>query len=305
MGLLWRVVMASSYEEFTSEEVWSQWLRMSQLWCNGQWLEAGDFPASPADRGVTLGLGLFETLLAMDGEPVFAGRHRARLIEGCGRLGWRPEIPDFRPVMEELLRRNHLTRSRARIRLAISGGSGDLRDLALGADHLVWMTASAAAATAQATCAHLAPWVRNERSPLAGLKCASYAENLLALEHAARLGFGECLFLNTAGQLCEAATANVFLVANGVLHTPSLASGCLPGITRGVVLELACQLGITSEEGVLRMADLLAADELFLTSATRGLIDVTRCGERAFPAGRVSRVLREAWDAATRGKICL
>jgi branched-subunit amino acid aminotransferase/4-amino-4-deoxychorismate lyase len=278
---------------------------MTQLWCNGQWLDAGDFPASPADRGVTLGLGLFETLLALDGEPVFAERHLARLLDGCGRLGWRPDLPDLRPVMEELLRLNHLGRTRSRIRLAISGGSGALRDLALGADHLVWMTASPAAVAPRAMSAHLSPWVRNERSPLAGLKCASYAENLIALQHAARLGFEECLFLNTAGHLCEAATANVFLVANGTLLTPSPACGCLPGITRGVVIELANQLGIPCEEGTLGVADLLAADALFLTSATRGLIDVARVGDRPFPAGPVSHVLREAWDAATRRKICL
>ena len=207
--------------------------------------------------------------------------------------------------MRVLIQRNDLATARARIRVAISGGSGTLCDLALGADHVVWMTATPAAASSATTSANLSPWVRNERSPLAGLKCASYAENLIALQHAARLGFEECLFLNTAGHLCEAATANVFLVANGVLLTPSPACGCLPGITRGVVIELANQLGIPCEEGTLGVADLLAADELFLTSATRGLIDVTRFGDRTFPAGPVSHVLREAWDAATRRKICL
>ena len=61
---------------------------MTQLWSNGQWLGAGDFTASPADRGLTLGLGLFETLLAMDGTPVFAERHLARLRGGCVPGRW-------------------------------------------------------------------------------------------------------------------------------------------------------------------------------------------------------------------------
>jgi branched-subunit amino acid aminotransferase/4-amino-4-deoxychorismate lyase len=135
------------------------------------------------------------------------------------------------------------------------------------------------------------------------LKCASYAGNLVALQQAARLGFEETLFLNTAGQLCEAATANVFLVKNGGLFTPSLASGCLPGITRGVVMELAEQQGIPCAEGAFFLADLQAADELFLTSSMRGVMGVARFEERFLPTGPVTRLLGEAWQAAIRRKI--
>ena len=273
---------------------------MKQLWCNGQWLEARDFTASPADRGLTLGLGLFETLLALEGEPVFSERHLARLRDGCARLGWDPPLPDLREIMREIIQQNGLATGRARIRLAITGGSGPFRDLSLGSDHRIWMTAIRAAAASSTTTANLSPWVRNERSPLAGLKCASYAENLVALEHAARLGFEETVFLNTTGCLCEAATANLFLVKNGGLSTPSTASGCLPGITRAVVLELAESQGIPSRECDLTSDALHTADEMFLTSSVRGLTDVSRFEERTFPPGPVTRALREAWTAATR-----
>ena len=273
---------------------------MTILWCNGQWLEASDFTLSPMDRGVTFGLGLFETILAMDGEPVFAERHLARLRASCEQLGWHPELPDFNNIMYQLIRRSHCTSGRARIRLAITGGSGLIHELALGPDHKICLTATAVADPPPTTTANLAPWVRNERSPLAGLKCASYAENLVALEHAARLGFEESVFLNTQGQLCEAATANLFVVRNGQLLTPSLASGCLPGITRSVVIELAGQLAIPCLQGEFTLPDLLAADECFLTSSIRGLMGVERFGERTFPPGPLTRRLREAWRAATR-----
>ncbi|MCX6865282.1 MAG: aminotransferase class IV [Verrucomicrobia bacterium] len=272
---------------------------MIQLWCNGQWLEVRDFTASPTDRGLTLGLGLFETLLALDGAPVFAERHLARLRNACERLGWQPELPDLREIMVQLLHRNDLTTGRAKIRLAITGGSGPLDDLTLGADHRVWMTAMPLAVPSPATTANLSPWVRNERSPLAGLKCAAYAENLIALEHAARLGFEETVFLNTAGRLCEAATSNIFVVKNGGLLTPSPASGCLPGITREVVLELADRLRIPCQACDLTTSDLHAADELFLTSSIRGPIEVSRFEERTFPPGKITHALREAWTAAT------
>jgi branched-subunit amino acid aminotransferase/4-amino-4-deoxychorismate lyase len=248
------------------------------------------------------GLGLFETILAVDGEPIFAERHLARLRDGCERLGWRIEIPNLREIASALIAHNDVAQGRARIRLAISGGTGTVYDLALGADHIVWMTAVPAPQPPPATTALLSPWVRNERSALAGLKCASYAENLVALEHAARLGFEETVFLNTAGHLCEAATSNLFLVKDGGIFTPSLDTGCLPGITRSVVIELAARLGIQSTECGLNTADLDAADEIFLTSSIRGLMGVSRFGERHLVPGPVTGMLRAAWEEAIQAR---
>lgn len=275
---------------------------MTRLWCNGQWLDVLDFPTSPTDRGLMHGLGLFETILAVDGRPTFVDLHLARLQAGCQRLGWQVEWPDLENIIAELITVNHLATGRARIRLSITGGSGLLQDLTLGADHLVWLTAVPAADAPPTTRVNLSPWLRNERSPLAGLKCASYAENLLALEYAARLGFEETLFLNTAGHLCEAATSNLFLVTNGRIATPSLDSGCLPGITRFVVMDLAARHGIPCEERELTRSDLDAADEIFLTSTIRGLMGVSEFRDRTFPPGPVTNLLREAWIEATLRK---
>lgn len=244
------------------------------------------------------GLGLFETILAVNGQPVFAELHVARLRASCERLGWKPAFPDFPQIMAELIQMNDLATGRARIRLAISGGSGMVHDFALGADHVIWMTAVPAIEPPLTATVNLSPWVRNERSSLAGLKCASYAENLLALQHAARLGFEETVFLNTAGSLCEAATSNLFLVRNGGILTPSTASGCLPGITRAVVITLAAEIGIPCEQRDLTRDDLFSADELFLTSSIRGVMGVSRFDDREFPPGPVTRVLREAWTKA-------
>ncbi len=252
------------------------------------------------DRGAILGLGLFETLLALDGVPVFAGRHLERLRKGCGRLGWELALADFHETAAELLARNHLVSGRARIRLAVTAGSGPVHDLTPGNDRLVWMAALPAGDVPASLTANLSPWPRNERSPLAGLKCASYAENLVALDHARRLGFDETVFLNTAGQLCEAATANLFLVKNGALLTPSLDSGCLPGITRGLVLELARRQRIPCVERLPGLGDLQAADEVFLTSSTRGPVAVSRFREQEFPPGPLTAMLRELWNEETR-----
>ncbi len=267
---------------------------LTRIWCNGQWLFTPDFPASPGDRGGILGLGLFETLLALDGAPVFAKRHLARFFSSCTRLGWAVPITDLEKIMVELLEMNSLTAGRARVRLAISGGSGGVNDLALGGDHLVWMTATHTLDAPLELSANVSPWKRNEHSPLAGMKCASYAENLVALDHARRLGFQESVFLNTAGHLCETANANLFFVSNGILLTPSLDSGCLPGVTREVLIELAEENGIPCEEGTFTLNDLHAAEEILLTSSIRGAVVVSRFCDRPLAPGPVTRQLQTA-----------
>ena len=271
---------------------------MTQLWCNGQWLTSLEFPSSPTDRGALHGLGLFETLLVLDGAPVFLDRHLARLQQACARLGWPLSLPDFYDTAVELLARNGLTSGRAKIRLSITAGSGTIHDLTPGDDRLVWLTALPAAEPPASLTACLSPWPRNEHSPLAGLKCASYAENLIALDHARRLGFDEAIFSNTVGHLCEAATANLFVVIDGKLFTPPLAAGCLPGITREVVIELATELKIPCEERNLAPAELPLAEEIFLTSSLSGVTRLSLFEDHRYPAGRTTRVLQQALQAA-------
>ena len=84
-----------------------------------------------------------------------------------------------------------------------------------------------------ATTVTTVPWTRNENGATAGLKTTSYAENVIALAHAAERGGTEAIFANTAGHLCEGTGSNVFYVVDGELRTPTLASGCLAGVTRG------------------------------------------------------------------------
>ena len=89
----------------------------------------------------------------------------------------------------------------------------------------------------ETTSAVTVPWPRNERGALAGLKTTSYAENVVALHHAKGRGATEAVFANLAGHVCEGTGSNVFYVVDGELRTPTLASGCLSGVTRALLLE--------------------------------------------------------------------
>lgn len=271
---------------------------MSTLWCNGEWLDAARFAPGARDRGWTLGLGLFETMLAVRGRVVFGERHLARLAAGCERLGWPVpwgDAPGLLEVAARLVAREGLGECNARVRLSLSAGSGPLADLGAGGDRLLWMAAAPLGPVPAGLAVAMSPWRRNEHGALAGLKCASYAENLVALDHARRAGFDEALFLNTAGNVCEAATANIFLLRDGVLRTPSLDSGCLPGVARAVMLEMARAAELPCAEGTLTTADLAAAEGIFLTSSTRGPVPVVRLEGRQLGATPLTDRLRGWW----------
>ena len=137
------------------------------------------------------------------------------------------------------------------------------------------------------------PWPRNERGAVAGLKTTSYAENVVALAHAAERGAEEAIFGNLAGNLCEGTGSNVFYVVDGELRTPTLASGCLAGITRELLVEWCGAREVDEPLDVLT-----TADEVFLASTTRDVQHVVRCDDRTWDGpGPMTQAVAETWRA--------
>jgi len=135
------------------------------------------------------------------------------------------------------------------------------------------------------------PWPRNERGALAGLKTTSYAENVVALAEAKRRGGTEAIFANLAGHLCEGTGSNVFYVVDGELRTPSLASGCLAGVTRALILEWYGGREVDEPIEVVR-----GASEVFLASTTRDVQPVSLWDDVELPVpGPVTKAAQEAW----------
>ncbi len=136
------------------------------------------------------------------------------------------------------------------------------------------------------------PWPRNERGALAGLKTTSYAENVVALAYARERGGTEAVFANLAGHLCEGTGSNVCYVVGGELRTPSLASGCLAGITRALLLEWYGAREVDEPIEVLE-----DAEEILLVSTTRDVQAVTRYDGRELPVGPVTAQCQKEWAA--------
>jgi branched-chain amino acid aminotransferase len=138
----------------------------------------------------------------------------------------------------------------------------------------------------------VAPWPRNERGALAGLKTVSYAENVVALRFARERGAEEAIFGNLGERLCEGTGTNVFVGAGGRMLTPPLSAGCLAGVTRELLLEL----GVVSEED-LPLSALAQATEAFLTSSTRDVQAIATVDGEALPAapGPLTKAAAEAF----------
>ncbi len=185
----------------------------------------------------------------------------------------------------------------ARLRITITGGVAPLGSERGEAGPTVIVASSAVNPWPPSVRVVVVPWVRNDRGATAGLKTTSYAENVRALAFAHERGASEAIFANTRDELCEATGSNVFVVRDGALATPPGSSGCLLGVTRALVLELAPTLGLVADERPLPLDALRDADEAFLTSTTREVQPIAAVGEHALPAvpGPVTSALAAAF----------
>ncbi|EGJ78601.1 putative D-alanine aminotransferase [Streptomyces sp. Tu6071] len=247
---------------------------MRTIWINGGLRDAEDARVSALDHGITVGDGVFETVKAVDGAPFALSRHLDRLARSAAGLGLpEPDLDEVRRACAEVLAAEPV--ALGRLRITYTGGVSPLSsDRGTEAPTLI-VAAGAIAPRPDTTAAVTVPWVRNERGALSGLKTTSYGENVLALARAHEHGASEALFANTVGQLCEGTGSNVFVVLDGTLCTPPLASGCLAGITRALVAEWT-----GAEERDLPLDVLERADEVFLTSTTRDVQAVHRVDGR-------------------------
>lgn len=218
------------------------------IWHDGKLVEPHESVVTGVDHGLTVGDGVFETCAVYDGVVFALRRHLARLARSAAGLGLSP--PDEDRIREGVAAVVAASPEAGRLRITVTDGVGPLgsfRDAPDPARQTVLVLAGPAAPPQPAKVVRV-PWVRNERSAVAGLKTTSYAENVVAVMAARERGADEALLANTVGELCEGTASNVFLERDGELVTPNLATGCLAGITRELVLEWGREAGLPVRE---------------------------------------------------------
>lgn len=250
---------------------------------NGELVDPDRPAIRPLDHGVLVGDGVFETTRVHHGVPFAITRHLERITRSAAGIGIEiPSVDELRAAVDATV--TAADRDEGRLRITIVGGHGPLGS-PRGDGPAIVMVAFGPLGDFDSTMRVVtAPWCRNERGALAGLKTTSYAENVVAIEYARARGAGEAMLANTRDELCEATASNVFVVLDDVLCTPPLSSGCLPGITRALVLEACEHEGIPIYEAPMPMSALVEASEVFVTGSVKEVTAVTHVDDVAVPS---------------------
>lgn len=237
---------------------------MTVVWLSGVLVPSAEARVDPADRGVALGDGLFETIAVRGGQGLRLDAHFARLRAGAGTLGLSVPASDdaLADAVGEVVRANAL--SDAVVKLTLTAGPGPrglsrpapLRPtLLLAAGALPPEPPPARLIVATTTC-------RNERSPLSRIKSLNYLDSILARREAEAAGADDAVMLNTVGRVAEVSAANIFLQLDCGWVTPSIEEGALPGVMRAAMIA-----AWGAAERPVPVDDLHRADAIVLTTA--------------------------------------
>ena len=276
----------------------------TKIWLStqGRPCDPHDAVISVFDRGFLYGDSVYETMRTSGGVVVDLEAHLDRL--GRSAEGIALEIPFARSELIAALEATLAASDNAdsRVRLVVTRGVGPIAlDTRVASEPLLVVIVQALEIpSTQARERGISAVIvgARESSLRPGLKTGNYLGNILALRQAHDRGADDAILCNAAGAVAEGATSNVFAVIAGQVHTPSLATGVLAGITRGVVLRLLRErLGLQVHERTIAPAQLRAADELFLTSSVRGIMPVTRLDGTTLGAGVAGPLTRRAMQA--------
>jgi branched-chain amino acid aminotransferase len=249
--------------------------------------------------GFLNGWGVFSTLRVCNGVLFAFDRHYRRMARDAELLHVPFEIaPDaLRKLLLGLVEANQATNATLRVAMVRNrGGLFESPQISRDAD-LVAFTADLINWGEGVRLAYV-PNGRFAASPFAGAKITSWAQNLTWYEEAHQRGFDEVILLNEHGQVSECTSANIFAIREDGVWTPPLGtSGCLPGVTRAILLEEIQARGFTIAERELSPSELEDSDQVFITSTTRDLLPVLSIDDVALEQDRPSlAVLQQAFS---------
>jgi len=265
---------------------------------NDQIHEASTPVLSPGQVGLLAGWGVFSTLHVASGVLFAWERHWARMAKDAALM--HVPLPDAEYVRRGLLKlveANKAYDATLRVVIVRNGGSiwegpptGRASDLiALTADLKDWGAGVKLTYIKQA---------RHSSCVFAGTKILSWSMNLRWVEEAHEKGFDEVILLNERGEVSECTSANIFIAQGVKVWTPPLSSGCLPGVTRDILLHNIHPAGYVIGEKVLLPTEIYDADDVFITSTTRALLPVLEIdGRKVGGKGSTQKVLQAAFES--------
>jgi branched-chain amino acid aminotransferase len=218
---------------------------------------------------------VFSTIRVFDGVLFAFERHWARMKRDAAllKVPFPSEPADMEPQLMQLIEANQALNATLRVAVVRNRG-GAFEGPGITRDYDLVAFTTYVKDWGSGVKLGLVQQARHSGSPFAGTKMLSWSFNLIWLEEAQRRGFDEVILLNERGEVSECTSANIFLSTGHQVWTPPLSSGCLPGVTRELLLTEVHAPGISIGEKALGPRDLETADEVFITSTTRELLQV-------------------------------
>lgn len=261
---------------------------------NGKLARGGARQVSVFDNALLYAEGLFETFLAIGQRIVFLDEHLRRLYKGAGVIGL--DIPVSRDRLALWMKKTvkaHPARIK-KLRLTVTAGES-ARWVGVQGKPQVILSASPHELPDRPFRLHVSRFRVDQQSVFRRIKTVSYAIHAAALKQARRVGCDDALLLNEKEQIAEVTSANIYWAQNGRIHTPPIDSGCLEGVTRRVVLREAKRLGYNLTETNATLADLVKADEVFISSSLKLVVGVShiKAGRKShtFTSGPITESL--------------
>jgi branched-chain amino acid aminotransferase len=246
------------------------------------------------DLAVLRGLGVFDFLRTYGGRPFYLRRHLQRLQRSAELTGLRLpcSLDALEDIVQQTLARNDHPESN--IRIVVTGGSSPDCVTPKGNERLIVMVTPVAVVPESWYRQGVKIILEPSQRTLPGAKSTNYLSAILALRRAGSLQAVEAVYVDADDRVREGTTSNIFAFAGGTLFTP--ADAILPGITRGLVLDL-CQGLFPVRVGDLTVAALLKADEVFLTSSNREVLPVVQVDDAVIGDGRPGKLTRRTMAA--------
>jgi branched-chain amino acid aminotransferase len=269
---------------------------------NGVITAAQDAKISVLDHGFLFGDSVYETMRTYGGKPFLFSRHYARLEHSAGAINLK--LPWSKSKTLEEIRKTCLE-DECRIRLIVTRGIGDLSattKTCVGPTVIIIVVPLAAPDEriyTEGVEVVISSIKRSGR--LADIKTGSLIHQVMARQEADSKNAYEAVLLTAGEKLSDGITSNIYLVRSGKILTPSHDAGIVEGITRGVVLKLAREIGIEVVEGFFDVGEIDRSDEMFLTSTTREVVPITRANGSTIGNGKPGPVtlrLLKAYRAA-------
>jgi branched-chain amino acid aminotransferase len=265
---------------------------------NDHVVDAHERGLSPGQVGLLNGWGVFSTLRVYDGVIFAWERHLARMQADARkmRVPFPQDAGHLEQRLHQLIERNQAWNATMRV-VVVRNHGGMFEGPAPMAESDVMAFTRDVNAWGDSVKLGVVPNGRQAASEFAGTKYLSWSENLTRYERAHEQGLDEVVLLNERGEVSECTSANIFAVEGDQVWTPPLDSGCLPGVTRAVLLEEVHIPGLRVSEKKLRLDDLAGADEVFITSTTRELLPVVSIEGLRIKQGRtIVEGLRQAFQ---------